>query len=184
MKKRKTPALAKSAQTVAAAAKQPSTCGTEKTSSGASDASAQVPHQSRQSPRMKFITRDDIVHTWATVFGNKTTPPIRAYVDAGNQWTVQVFPTTDANGTPWEGMLRVGIAYFKNPGKPKSQCEILHSWSVIQSVKESIFPGRLAIEVYPPESQVVDAAPMRWLWILPAGARLPLCLSTNYRTIG
>jgi hypothetical protein len=46
----------------------------------------------------------------------------------------------------------------------------------MQAIKDAHWPHRLAVEIYPPRHAIVDVAPMRWLWILPAGAALPFNL--------
>lgn len=41
------------------------------------------------------------------------------------------------------------------------------SWEDLQAVKAAVgFGDRWAVEIYPPEADVVDVAPMRHLWIL------------------
>jgi hypothetical protein len=41
------------------------------------------------------------------------------------------------------------------------------SWDELMQVKRHVgFASRWAVEIYPPESQVVDDAPMRHLWLL------------------
>lgn len=41
------------------------------------------------------------------------------------------------------------------------------SWSEIQDVKRAIgFGDHWAVEFYPADADVVDVAPMRWLWLL------------------
>jgi hypothetical protein len=51
------------------------------------------------------------------------------------------------------------------------------SWADFQRIKEELFgPERVAVEVYPPASELVDQANMYHLWILPAGFRLPFGL--------
>lgn len=48
------------------------------------------------------------------------------------------------------------------------------TWDDLQRVKaEAGYADREAVEVYPPDSDVVNVANMRHLWVLPAGARLP-----------
>jgi len=46
----------------------------------------------------------------------------------------------------------------------------------MQAIKDQFWPHRQAVEIYPPAAEVVDVAPMRWLWILPAGEALPFDL--------
>lgn len=51
------------------------------------------------------------------------------------------------------------------------------SWADMQRIKNELFgPERVAVEVYPPVSELVDQANMYHLWILPVGFRLPFRL--------
>lgn len=104
--------------------------------------------------------------------------PIEGYVDRSNRWTVMVFPVPSVLGTPWEGMLRVGIRCVPMPTEPDNPVEILMTWSQIQAIKNQLWPDQIAIEVFPPADQLVDVAPMRWLWVFPKGVRLPFSLSS------
>lgn len=97
---------------------------------------------------------------------------------------MQAFAVPSVVGTPWQGMLRVGINQYRVAGDPRSGCEIVTNWSTIQEIKEALFPGRLAIEVYPSDHEVVNVAPMRWLWVLPAGCRLPFSLKGGLESVG
>lgn len=50
-------------------------------------------------------------------------------------------------------------------------------WSHLQRIKNDLVgPERLAIEIYPPESEIVDEAHMYHLWVLPIGHALPFGL--------
>lgn len=40
-------------------------------------------------------------------------------------------------------------------------------------------PGRVAVEVYPPEAELVDSANMFHLWVLPEAMRLPFSLKEH-----
>lgn len=49
-----------------------------------------------------------------------------------------------------------------------------HDWRHFQRIKnEMAGPEREAVEIYPPESELVDTANEYWLWILPEGEHLP-----------
>lgn len=51
------------------------------------------------------------------------------------------------------------------------------SWSDLQRIKDELCgPERVAVEVFPPQSQLVDDAPIRHLWVLPEGFDLPFGL--------
>lgn len=53
----------------------------------------------------------------------------------------------------------------------------IHSWYDLQRIKNELCGGdRTAIEVYPPESQLIDDANLYHLWVLPSGADLPFGL--------
>lgn len=48
-----------------------------------------------------------------------------------------------------------------------------HDWRHFQRIKnEMAGPEREAVEIYPPESQLVDSANEYWLWVLPEGESL------------
>lgn len=115
-------------------------------------------------PKLPWVDR-----TNAARWPFDTVRPTACYVDSSNRWTVQVFPEPEAKG--WH---RVGIKCFTTSHRNE---QIRVNWSAIQSIKESLFPGRLALEIYPAPDDVVDVAPMRWLWIAPRGWRLPFHLS-------
>jgi hypothetical protein len=46
-------------------------------------------------------------------------------------------------------------------------------WKELQNIKNELF-GResLAVECYPPESELVDVANIYWIWVIPSKARL------------
>lgn len=46
-------------------------------------------------------------------------------------------------------------------------------WDTLQEVKAVLAgPEALAVEIYPPESELVNDANMRWLWVIPDGCSL------------
>lgn len=50
-----------------------------------------------------------------------------------------------------------------------------HDWSLFQKIKNDIFgPERVALEVYPAESNRQDVANVYWLWVLPQGFDCPI----------
>lgn len=52
--------------------------------------------------------------------------------------------------------------------------DICEGWNELQSIKNDIAGvDSLAIEVFPAQHQLVDVAPMRHLWVVPAGFDLP-----------
>ena len=125
-----------------------------------------------------LIDRSSELHVWDSV-GNTTEPPIAAWVDHTNRLTVQVFRTPAADGTPWEGSLRVGLRWFKD-GDQRAATDMQRNWTWFQSIKDELWPERIAIEIYPPAEKIVDAAPMRWLWVLPPGASIPFNLADSH----
>jgi len=51
------------------------------------------------------------------------------------------------------------------------------SWASLQRIKDELVgEERVAVEVFPARSQLVDAAPMHHLWVLPIGMVLPFSL--------
>lgn len=52
--------------------------------------------------------------------------------------------------------------------------EVVRDWRHLQAIKNEVCgPERTAIEIFPPESQLVDSANEYHLWVLPADAPLP-----------
>lgn len=52
--------------------------------------------------------------------------------------------------------------------------EAFHDWRVFQRIKnELVGPSFEAVEIYPPESYLVDSANQYHLWVLPEGVLLP-----------
>jgi hypothetical protein len=53
----------------------------------------------------------------------------------------------------------------------------VRSWKDMQRIKNAVCgEERVAVEVYPPESELVDDANIYHLWVMPAGFRLPFGL--------
>ena len=107
--------------------------------------------------------------------------PDQAFVDRTNGVVVQVWKhaTPGCNGTPWQGTLRVAVKHTR--GKtPEKAMDRKYSkpitWDDLQAIKDHYWPERIAIEIFPPRSQIVDVADMRWMWVLPKGAMLPFNL--------
>lgn len=107
-------------------------------------------------------------------------PPCSIYIDDEKRLTIMVFRSS-APG-PFAGSLRVGIRLNERPavnGKETPLAQILCTWSELQAVKNHYWPHRQAVEIYPERDQVINAAPLRWLWVLPAGFRLPFDLGED-----
>lgn len=50
-------------------------------------------------------------------------------------------------------------------------------WSVLQSIKnELVGPSRTAVEVYPPDNEVIDQHHWYHLWVFPGGMQIPFSL--------
>lgn len=50
-----------------------------------------------------------------------------------------------------------------------------HDWALFQRIKNDLFgPERIALEVYPAESNKQDVANMYWFWVLPEGFDCPI----------
>ena len=50
-----------------------------------------------------------------------------------------------------------------------------HDWALFQRIKNDLFgPERVALEVYPAESNKQDVANMYWFWVLPEGFDCPV----------
>jgi hypothetical protein len=62
--------------------------------------------------------------------------------------------------------------------------EITGGWDVLQALKnEALGEHTLAVEVFPPERDLVDEVPHRHLWVLPGGwATLPVNLMRSGRS--
>lgn len=64
---------------------------------------------------------------------------------------------------------------------------VVHDWRHLQAIKNEIFgPERMAFEIYPPESKLVDTANQYHLWVLPESFELPFgfdeqLLSSDYQ---
>ena len=53
----------------------------------------------------------------------------------------------------------------------------IEGWDDLQRVKNELAgERRTAIEIYPPQDEVIDQAPLRHLWVLPAGERAPFTI--------
>ena len=51
-------------------------------------------------------------------------------------------------------------------------------WREMQRIKDELIgPERTAVEVYPARADLIDAAPMYHLWVLPEGFKLPFSLA-------
>ncbi len=61
--------------------------------------------------------------------------------------------------------------------------ERVRSWADLQRIKTDLLgPDRVAVEVFPPEAELIDQAHMLHLWSPPAGFTLPFWLVGAKRT--
>jgi len=110
--------------------------------------------------------------------------PDRAYVDRAGGWVVQVWEDAApaCRGTPWAGVLRVAIKHTAAKTRDEfhgRQNSLPITWDDIQAIKDQFWPGRVAVEVFPPHRDIVNVADMRWIWVLPPGAVLPFSLQAK-----
>lgn len=115
----------------------------------------------------KFNDRSHLAERWSSELGFRSRPPSHIWQSEDMTWQVMVW----SEG----GWKKVGIRH----GVGQEAWEISVTWSFLQGIKEQIFPGRTAIEVYPNEERVINQAPMRWLMVAPAGFVLPQTLGTT-----
>lgn len=55
--------------------------------------------------------------------------------------------------------------------------EPIHSWTDFQRIKSEIAgPEKVAIEIYPPESELTDTANIYHLWVISEGVEIPVTL--------
>lgn len=89
----------------------------------------------------------------------------RAFLNA--VYSVQVFGELD---TPLGPAVPVGVRRHDGAA--------VRRWHDLQRIKSELFGAdRVAVEVYPAEADLSDAANMYWLWVLPAGVRFPFRLA-------
>lgn len=138
-------------------------------------ASAKPPARPVDPTKLRPATADEL---------NLPGAPDEAYLDRAAGLCVQVWwnATPGCDGTPWAGTLRVAIKYTRattpwQAGRRGFDKPL--TWNDMQAIKDHYWPGRIAMEIYPPKDRVVDVADMRWMWVLPAGAQLPFNLQSS-----
>lgn len=96
-------------------------------------------------------------------------PPGLVQAFRNNLYSVQVFQRKMNNSEQLAALL--GIRAHVSSMSSKM------TWAVKQRIKNELAgPERLAFEVYPPVSELVDEADMYWLWIMPEGEPMPFKL--------
>lgn len=80
----------------------------------------------------------------------------------------QVFVSSGLNG------IELYAQQYLEPGKwerwcirPSCEDSLEVSWSTMLSWLRQVIGNRAAIEVYPPDGEILDRAPFRWFWLLP-----------------
>lgn len=59
------------------------------------------------------------------------------------------------------------------------------TWSDLQRIKDEIVGSeRVGLQVYPPQSELIDQANMYHVWVLPEGFALPFGLQVALQTTG
>ena len=90
----------------------------------------------------------------------------RCYVDLSNTYVVMI-RTID---TEWG---KVEHAVIRNVGSTDIP------WAEKQRIKNELFgEDRVAIEVFPTEDELVDAAMMYHMWVLPEGFKMPFTIKS------
>ena len=113
--------------------------------------------------RSGFSEWTDITHLPHTkeLTGKMTDPPYKVMMNG--LFIVQMFKQQ----TSWGEVIRLMIRW--NDARPT------HDWSMFQRIKnELVGHDRVALEVYPKDSNLVDVANMYWLFVLPAGSVCPI----------
>jgi hypothetical protein len=78
----------------------------------------------------------------------------------------------DTRATEWGPVEHLAIR--RHDGKP------VRSWTHMQRIKDTLVGAdRIAVEVYPRASEVVNDAHMYHLWVLPEGKTLPFRLVSS-----
>lgn len=85
-----------------------------------------------------------------------------------NRYSVQV-SLVSLVATAWGDVTHLWVREHAG-GMPRS-------WSDLQRIKNELTgPERVAVEVFPPVSQLIDSANMAHLWVYPSGFTLPFRL--------
>ena len=131
------------------------------------------------------VSQVAIAHGYSAI-GATERPPTSVWLNKPDGWVIQVWSgiaaTPGCIGTPWEGTARICVKHSKAKNREQASSrkhDIPITWDELQAIKEWLFAGRIALEVFPPQDKVVDVANLRWLWVLPAGAVLPFNLQAT-----
>lgn len=75
------------------------------------------------------------------------------------------------------------VLVSKDGGMPIPLPTVGLTWAAKQRIKNELMgSGAIAVEVFPPESELVDQADAYHLWVLPEGTRLPFGVTEESST--
>ena len=95
---------------------------------------------------------------WPNIDSEMSATPLKVY--RSRDFLVQVFDVK----TPCECFrLTVNRTIMKSNGDWQDGI----TWDELQGIKDALYSDWLAVEIYPPHDQIVNAANMRHLWVLP-----------------
>jgi hypothetical protein len=99
---------------------------------------------------------------------NGTRPAIAVF--GNDTYDVSVYVIGDDNS---DGLHPVADQMYHLSIKRRDR-HVIRDWRHLQAIKNEVFGAeRMAFEIYPPESQLVDSANQFHLWVLPADFQLP-----------
>ena len=94
----------------------------------------------------------------------------RPYGVLNNRYSVQI----SDEATDWGLVVHLWIR--------RHDGEMVRSWADMQRIKnELVGPERIAVEVFPPASELVDQANIAHVWVMPEGFTLPFSLKEGSR---
>lgn len=116
-------------------------------------------HDTKAKKKSPFAPMDDRTEEYAEmILKNGRDPQQLKFMLVNDVLTIQIFE--------WPDRLRV--MGFRNNNESSNL-----SWAVKQYWKEQLFPGHWGVEAFPPKDDLVDAANMYWVQILPGGEQPP-----------
>lgn len=100
----------------------------------------------------------------ALTMASRAALPIAVY--ANDVYQVSVYAIGGPNVKPEDQMLHLSLKRHDRAA--------VHDWRHLQAIKNEIAgPERVAVEIYPPESGLVDTSNQYHLWVFPPGTELP-----------
>lgn len=121
-----------------------------------------TPNRSARRAALRALPKvSDELHGLAEVDLTEIRSPKPARAWTGTQISVQQY---DANsiGTTFNVLCRLSIR--RHDGE-----RLREHWRTMYRIKELLFPGHCAFEIYPRAEKLVDDAPMWHLWVLKLG---------------